>query len=135
MKKLESASFLAQFIRCSTIPNVLKKSNKDNARQTHVNLMSCQVLIRKKFRRDKPCGDIVHKVLMGKDGHTCHRDQTVLNHLKTIQQLVINMENDASHEHEIFCICRHCSKRGKYFAACARCLTAHYCSRECQKKD
>lgn len=135
MKKLESAGLLAQFIRCSTVPNVWKQFDKDNTYQICVNLISCQVLIRKKFRRGKPCGDIVHNVLMGKDGHTCHRDQTVLNHLKTIQQLAENMENDALHEHEIVCICRHCSKRGKGYAACARCLTAHYCSRECQKKD
>lgn len=67
-RKLESCGMLAQFIRCSTVPPSEDREDL-GLFKCYDELVHCQVLIKKKFKKGQPCGDLIIDILNGKDGH------------------------------------------------------------------
>jgi hypothetical protein len=71
-KKYESSGILVQFIRCSTVP----QAREDILLiETYEELLKCQVLLKKKFKKGQQCGDVVHAILNRTDGHPTKRKQ------------------------------------------------------------
>mmetsp|Transcript_14247 Transcript_14247/g.16143 ORF Transcript_14247/g.16143 Transcript_14247/m.16143 type:complete len:489 (-) Transcript_14247:583-2049(-) len=132
LKLMEDTGLLAQFIRCSTVP--FRSWDKDNIYHMYVHLLNCQVLIRKKFKRGQPSGDVIDAILMRKDGHKTFRDQKVLTNLRSMQKIAVDIDF-ISRKGGDLSMCRYCNELGEGYQTCSRCLTTRYCSRECQKKD
>jgi len=150
-RKLESCGMLAQFIRCSTVPPSEEREDL-GLFKFYEELMHCQVLIKKKFKKGQPCGDLIFNILNGKDGHKDPRTQRgkIMQYLTTIARLADIMQPGEQRQQQgdsttgktiLNKICRHCSKSGltaefqKSLMACSRCQQAYYCSKTCQIAD
>lgn len=145
-KKLESCGMLAQYIRCTMVPELI---GDIGVLKVYDELIGCPALIKKKFADGQPCGDLVSDILSGEDCNSFRmKNVEVIKKLKTIasfadimqapKQKIYGKEHMQSHNLNI---CRYCSKTDyseefqNSLKACARCKSAHYCSKECQKAD
>jgi hypothetical protein len=128
-KKYEASGILVQFIRCSTVPQPREASGLI---KTYEDLLQCNVLLKKKFKKGEPCGDVVHAILKQKDGHPA-KTKRIVTFLTSIAKLAGTLQTDIN---MVRTMCRHCAKHssGKLMA-CAKCHQAFYCSRKCQKDD
>jgi hypothetical protein len=137
-KKYESSGILVQFIRCSTVP----QPREDILLiKTYDELLKCQVLLKKKFKKGQQCGDVVHAILNRTDGHPTKRKQ-IMTFLTSIAKLADIMQHKPEYDNGMMNrMCHHCNKSEMTAAfqlklmACAKCRQAFYCSKECQKAD
>jgi len=140
-KKLESCGMLAQFIRCSTVP---QQHDAFSVLRAFHELLQCPVLIKKIFKKGEPCSDVVCAILNGTDGSKTKRP-IVIGKLKNLTSFVDIMqgsrENDENKKPFSIKMCRYCNKSELSdefqlsLMACARCQNTFYCSKECQKDD
>jgi len=140
-RKLESCGMLAQFIRCSTVPPWEERKDL-GILKFYEELVHCQVLIKKKFKKGQPCGDLIINILNGKDGHK--KDPRIsrvkiMQYLTTIARLADIMQPDQQqHQKNFICFNSNCSKAGlaaECEKTCSRCQQAYYCSKTCQIAD
>ena len=88
-KLLEKSGLLAHFLRCSTMP-------LDDMKFTYsfyTDLIRQFNFIEKEFKVGQPCGDVVRKILAGKEGHS-NPDPKVLDFLQAILQLADETQPD-----------------------------------------
>jgi hypothetical protein len=140
-KKYESSGILVQFIRCSTVP---QPREDIGLIKTYEELLKCQTLLKSKFKKGEQCGDVVHAILNGTDGHPTKRKQ-IMTFLTSIAKLADIMQHKREFDNQetgmMNGICRHCNKSEMTAAfqrrlmACSKCHQASYCSKECQKAD
>ena len=123
---IEKSGLLVPFLRCSTMS--FYDTEHAYSFYTHVEsfytkLTSQFHLIGKHFKAGQPCGDIVRKILAGKDGHS-NPDPNVLNFLQTLLKLadlVVDM-------------CKFCKiTKSEQWLFCSDCQNTSYCSKECQR--
>ena len=145
LKKLESCGMLVQYIRCSTVPQEFDSNFPKSIDRFYNELYNCTELIKKKFKKGERCGDLVHAILKGKDGHKIKRPK-VIKKLEVIASFAKMLEPFTSVHNKhttdvskhVNKICRHCNKSDMSaefqmsLMTCARCKEAFYCSRECQ---
>lgn len=131
-KKFEACGLLAQYIRCSTIPQdgdaiafpvAVSKFYED--------LNSSQVFVKKRFSPSEPCGKVVADILSGSDGSRVKRPE-VINRLKAIAAYTSMMHSEVAQNNTA--ICRNCnnydlSQSQKSMMRCARCESVSYCSK------
>ena len=129
---IEASGLLVQVLRCSTIP-------LDNTRFTYrfYYLLTRRLdFIRKKFKVGKPCGDIIHKILAGKDGHS-DPDPKVMNYLRTTSKLAEMTDFpllDCNKIGQQDIMCTFCeTSNSKHLRFCSGCRQVSYCSKECQR--
>jgi hypothetical protein len=143
-KKYESSGILVQFIRCSTVP---QPREDINLIKTYEELIKCQALLKKKFKKGEPCGDVVHAILNRKDGHPEKRKR-IMTFLTSIARLADIMQptesktpSSSNETGMVNRMCRHCNNSDftasfqLKLMACSKCQQAFYCSKECQKAD
>jgi len=146
-KKLESCGMLMQFIRCSTVPQLHDLHHFPlSVDRFYSELYSCTMLIKKRFGKGKPCGDVIDAILKGEDGHQKNRPK-IIKKLEAIASLAKILqprtfdEKDSKVRSESLKMCRHCNKSDisaefqMSLMTCSRCKQAFYCSRECQIMD
>jgi len=135
-KKLESAGILRQYIRLSSssasfnqIPGVLKFYDE---------LILCPSFVKRNFVRGQSCGDITFEIL----SNPSIRHRAVVQKLQTIMaftNLIQQQKEVPPSVKEGFRMCRYCDEQSiefqKSLRKCARCKSAFYCSRECQRAD
>jgi hypothetical protein len=144
-KKLESCGMLAQFIRCSTIPQ--QQPDAIGVLKCYEELIKCPALIKKKFKKGQPCGDVVGAILNGTDGHKTKREK-IMKHLEIIASFadIMQPRKHVAGEDKMLGkalkICRNCNKSDRsaefqltLLKSCSRCQITFYCSKECQKAD
>lgn len=131
-KEWESCGWLKEYIRCSTIPQ-----DGDNAHfppgilkvYEHLN-NNCFLLVKKKFKRGQPCGDVVSAIINGTDGSRIKRPR-VMHKLHELANYADILQSKAQPSN----ICRNCNKFGnseefqKSLMKCSRCKTVFYCSK------
>ena len=84
--------------------------------------------IEKEFKAGQPCGDMVRKILAGKEGHSTP-DRKVLNFLRTLSQMADKTQLVEPRCH--FCK----TTKSEQLLHCSQCRTTSYCSKECQRND
>ncbi len=127
LKMIQDTGLLTQLIRCSTMKWI---DSHDKAVYYCFNmLMRCFVLINKKFKIGKPCGDMIREILSKKDKYK-NLNPKVLIYLQNISKLAeITQDSNITKFHECgYCLCKNA------LMLCSRCKRIHYCSKECQKK-
>ena len=139
LKKLESSGMLVQYIRCSTIPQLIGNMGVS---KLYDELIKCPALIKKKFRTGHPCGDVVNDILNGTK--YSKRNVEVIKKLKIVSSFADIMQPSHCEEGTLqkgLKLCRYCSKSGNStdfqmsLKACGRCKHTYYCSRDCQVDD
>ncbi|CAJ1967180.1 unnamed protein product [Cylindrotheca closterium] len=141
LKKLEATGVLVEFIRCATVPQPGEQHARGFFRMLD-EMQTCTPFLSKKFQKGEPCGDIVHAILEGKDGSRTKRP-SLINKLMTIVKFVdsMNTHPDTDAGGLNIKMCRNCNKSDrseafqKSLMQCARCQSAYYCSKECQRTD
>ena len=68
---------LVQYIRCSTVPQEFDSNFPKSIDRFYNELYNCAELIKKKFKKGEVCGDLVHDILKGKDGHKIKRPKVI----------------------------------------------------------
>lgn len=132
LKKLEATGILTEFIRCATVPQY---NDPKGLFRMLDEMQTCTPFLRKKFAKGEPCGNVVLAILQGKDGSRQKRSK-VINKLQTIVKFVSFMDNTPDQDIRM---CRNCAKSDHSDAfqqslmKCARCQSAYYCSKECQR--
>ncbi len=137
-KKMEASGLLLQYIRCSTIP----QPHFEDPGIYHCYddlLKNCLPLIRKKFKKGQPCGDVLHAIISGEDCKV-KKNPKVMTYIRNLATLAIAAQ-DIPCSIRTLRTCRNCNKGScskdfqKSLMQCGRCKQAYYCSKECQKKD
>lgn len=138
MKEWESCGMLKEFIRCSTIPQdhdafhfppVIPKIYESLAN-------NCTLLVRDKFKRGEPCGDVIHAIIHGKDGSKVKRKLVIqkLQGLASLADVFQPLESQVGHK-DGNKVCRNCNKFSmseefqNNLMKCSRCKTVYYCSK------
>ena len=135
LKMMETSGLLVHAIRCSTVP----LDNTGNIFSFYHQLSQRLSFIGKKFKAGEPCGDIVRKILAGKEGHA-NPDPKVLNFLQTISTLADKTNQDVpfyvSNNRLSDChFCRTTGPKDSIMKRCSQCRKVYYCSKKCQKQD
>jgi hypothetical protein len=134
MQLLEATGVLGQFIRLCAFTD----HEYQSAVVWVLGLVSqCTVLLEKKFKSGKACGDILNSSLSGEDGYSGKRNEAVLSQLLNLQKLA-TMAEKKDFPSGNGAVCGNCNKgltSDDTFFRCARCVDADYCSKECQKAD
>ena len=123
-KVLEKSGLLAHFLRCSTMP----LDDMGCTYSFYTELTGQFNFIEKEFKAGQPCGDMVRKILAGKEGHSTP-DRKVLNFLRALSQLADKTQLDEPRCH--FCK----TTKSEQLLFCSQCRTTSYCSKECQRSD
>lgn len=135
-KKFEACGLLAQYIRCSTIPQ-----DEDavafpiRISKFYEDLNNCPVFVKKRFQPSEPCGKVVVDILSGRDGSRVKRPE-VMRRLEAIASYT-SMLDSSSAARNRGSICRHCNKSElsimsqgqRSLMRCARCERVSYCSK------
>jgi hypothetical protein len=136
-KKFDTSGVLAQFMRCSTVPQRYDGSLGDWAPgllKAYDELLTCVSFLKKKIKKGEPCGDTVAAILEGRDGHTKKRP-AVIQKLKMIASYAELLRPTGQSAGSLK-ICRYCNKMEMSeefqmtLKQCSRCQNAFYCSRE-----
>lgn len=141
-QKFDASGILAQFMRCSTVPQTYDSVLDDWAPgllKTYDELLTCVLFLEEKIKKGEPCGDTVAAILEGKDGHTTKRP-AIIQKLKMIASYAALLQpigqRAGSLKH-----CRYCNKMEMSeefqmtLKRCSRCQSAFYCSTACQRAD
>ena len=136
-KRFEACGILAQFLRCSTTPSAADPGMF----MCYNELLRCQSLIKKKFKKGEPCGDVVHDILFKIDGDS-HCSKRITEYLKNIAFLARLSQSDKNDLTTVpNRVCRYCNE-GEFTKAfqeslrvCSRCQVTYYCTKECQRSD
>ena len=134
LKMMEKSGILLHAIRCSTVP----LDHTCNILYFYYELSKRLIFIGKKFKAGEPCGDIVRKILAGKEGHA-NPDPKVLNFLQTISTLADKTNQDVpfyvSNNRLSDChFCRTTGPKDSIMKLCSQCRKVYYCFKKCQKK-
>jgi hypothetical protein len=143
--KMESDGILIQCIRCLAIAPLPSHVLDEGIEFMVSNLMMLNAkLIRTRFKKSTPSGDILRNVIAGKDPwqqqKTYKKPQF---HAKAMEQLQIlakqadmtsySIEQGGSAS--VRRMCRKCEKYDVVLFQCNRCKLTFYCSKECQRAD
>ena len=129
-KIIEKSGLLVHVIRCSTIP--IKTMNMIIS--FYYQLTKQLNFIRKKFKAGQPCRHIVHKILVGEEGHS-NPDPRVLNFLQTISKLANETNQVLYHPKRLKCSFCSTTLPENLMLDCGKCQMMSYCSKECQRND
>ena len=131
LKMMEKSGLLVHTIRWSTMP----LEDMQYTYSFYRMLTREMSLIMKKFKAGQPCGDMVRKILAGKEGHSTP-DRKVMNFLRTISQLADMAIASRTLESQTVKMCRFCkTTKCEQWLFCSQCRATSYCSKECQKRD
>jgi len=134
--KMESCGALVHYLKCSTCPPTWDHNMVNMSRVNILkSLQQCTDLLRKRFCIGTPCGDMLEKILQGKEGYPRNKHAQIQSTLRNIYEIATSISDGIGKRNEVKDICRYCNKTGDDFKRCGRCKTAFYCSRECQTKD
>ena len=134
--KLEASGMLEQFIRLSVV-------NPDCERgvlKCYELLNKCTPLIQKKFTADQPCGKAC-KELLGKSSLQRHPVMSKLRLIMSFTNWIEKREDMPQEIKDGYKQCKKCNKMEqtlefqRSLQKCARCKSAWYCSKECQRAD
>ena len=135
LKLIEESGLFVQVLRCST----MSLNDMDSTYELYNLLTSHFNFIETKFKPGQPCGDMVRKILAGKEGHS-NPDPKVLNFLQTISQLADKIQalllDDPKIGYRTEDMCEFCNtaKSKHSMKLCGQCRITYYCSKECQRK-
>ncbi len=151
--ELESCGFLAQYIRCSTVPYDPNVGGSSTAAaqlplppwidKIYTELAKCTLLLKKKFKRGKPCGDILFNILNGTDGYLAGpKNEQLMTKLKAVAAYANILKKEplllGPNGTKSLHACYNCNKSNlssnfqDNLKVCSRCHRAFYCSRKCQ---
>lgn len=143
-RKLDDCGVLEEFLRCATVPNqdaVVDTQISDTVlKLTFDELQACMVILQQRFKKTDACGKVVHTILAGKDGRKPPRAQ-IFRRLQEIAKSLNSMDQPSGELVQTAKTCRKCLKCDpseafqKSLMRCARCQSAYYCSKACQKAD
>ena len=122
---MEKSGLLVQYLRFTTVPT----NHMEYTYSTYSQLTKQVSFIKKKFKAGQPCGDMIHKILAGKEGHSSP-DPKVLNFLQTLSQLA-----DKANASQKMCQFCKTTKSEDLLKLCSYCRITYYCSKECQRND
>lgn len=134
--KMESCGALIHYLNCCTCPPTWNHNMVNMSRVKILEcLQQCTDLLRKRFIRGTPCGDMLEGILQGTEGHPRNKHAQIQSTLRNIHEIATSISDGIGNRKQAKSSCRYCNKTGDDFKSCGRCKTAFYCSRECQTKD